>query len=333
MKSIGFVISTKENETRRALLPKDILKIKNRARLYFERGYGQILGVSDCEYEAVGAHICCREAAYDHPIVCNPKAPEPGDRNYYKEGQTFFGWIHAVQGRSIVDFFLSKRMCGIAWEEMFEDDRYVFWRNREISGEAAVIHALPILDRLPDELNVAMIGRGNCARGAFKILSRLGAQVRFYDRVTVKHLRQDIGQYDVVINAVMWDVFRTDHLIYREDLKNMRPGSMIIDISCDEAMGVETSHPTKIEDPVYTVDGVIHYAVDHTPAIFAKSATEALSTALYPFIDRLVEECPDPVLERAVCIRNGVILDPRVIRFQNREPQGENYLLAIEHFA
>lgn len=330
MKTIGFVISTKENETRRALLPKEILKIKNSSMLYFERGYGALLGISDGEYEAAGAHICSKEEAYDQPIVCNPKAPEPGDRDYYKYGQTFFGWIHAVQGRAIVDFFLSKRICGIAWEEMYERDRYIFWRNREISGEAAIVHALPFLDRLPDELNVAMIGRGNCARGAFKILSRLGAQVRFYDRVTVKHLREEIGEYDVVINAVLWDVFRTDHLIYREDLKKMKQGSMIIDISCDEAMGVETSHPTTIENPIYVLDGVIHYAVDHTPAIFAKSATEALSTALYPYIDPLVEEQPNPVLERAVCTRDGIILDPRVIRFQNREPQGQPCLQALE---
>lgn len=330
MKTIGFVISTKENETRRALLPKDILRIKHADSLYFERGYGEHLGITDEEYEAAGAHVCCREEAYNHPIVCNPKAPEPGDRNCYKEGQTFFGWIHAVQGRSIVDFFLSKRICGIAWEEMYERDRYVFWRNREISGEAAVIHALPFLDRLPDELQVAIIGRGNCARGAFKILSRLGAQVRFYDRLTVKHLRDEIGKYDVVINAVMWDVFRTDHLIYRQDLKKMKPGSMIIDISCDEEMGVETSHPTTIENPTYVLDGVIHYAVDHTPAIFAKSATEAVSAALYPYIDCLVEEQPNPVLEQAICMRDGVILDPRVIRFQNRESQMEACLQAVE---
>jgi N5-(carboxyethyl)ornithine synthase len=81
------------------------------------------------------------------------------------------------------------------------------------------------------------------------------------------------------------------------------------------------------------LDGVIHYAVDHTPAIFAKSATEALSTALYPFIDCLVEERPNPVLERAVSIRNGVILDPRIIRFQNREPQKESCLLSIQSMA
>ncbi len=318
MKTIGFVISSKENEDRRALLPKDVMKLKHRKMLVFEEGYGEILGIPDREYRATGASVCSCLETHAQPIVCNPKVPTPEERQYYQEGQTFFGWVHAVQGRSIVDFFVSKKMSAIAWEDMYEKDRYVFWRNREICGEAAVVHALPYLRRLPDEIKVAMIGRGNCARGAFKMLSRLGAEVRFYDRLTVKHLRDEIGEYDMVINAVMWDVFRTDHLIYRTDLQNMKPGSMLIDISCDEAMGIETSHPTTIEDPVYVVDGVIHYAVDHTPSIFAKSATESISTALYPFVDDLVEEQARPVFENATCIKDGRILDERIIRFQHR---------------
>ena len=221
-------------------------------------------------------------------------------------------------------------MCGIAWEDMYEKDRYIFWRNREISGEAVVLHALPYLNRLPDEIKVAMIGRGNCGRGAFKILSRLGVQVKIYDRVTVKYLREEIGEFDVIINAVLWDVFRTDHLIYKEDLKKMKPGSMIIDISCDEGMGIETSRPTTIEDPVYEVDGVIYYAVDHTPAIFAKSATQAISAVLYPFIDYLIEERPHPVLEQAVCIKDGHIFDQHVIQFQNGESNSQSCVRSIK---
>lgn len=318
MKTLGFVISGKENEQRRALLPSDIRKIKNASKLYFESGYGDVLGISDDDYEQAGAKICTKEEVYSCPIVCNVKAPIEKERLYFQQGQTFFGWIHAVQGRAIVDFLLSKKMSCIAWEEMVENDRYIFWRNREISGEAAILHALPFIKKLPYECNVAIVGRGNCFRGAYKILSRLGATIKVYDRVTSPYLRYEIGEYDIVINAVLWDVFRTDHIIYREDLKKMAPGSMIIDISCDEAMGVETSHPTTIADPVYTIDGVIHYAVDHTPALYPKAATESVSKALYPYIDYLVEEIPHPTIERAYCIKDGIILDERIIRFQHR---------------
>ncbi len=61
---------------------------------------------------------------------------------------------------------------------------------------------------------------------------------------------EEIGRYDVLVNAVLWDVFRTDHLVYEEDLEKMRPGSMIVDVSCDEDGAVQSSHPTTIADPV-----------------------------------------------------------------------------------
>jgi N5-(carboxyethyl)ornithine synthase len=318
MKTIGFTVSSKENERRRALLPVHILKIKNKSMLFFEKGYGEVLGISDDEYEKAGAHTCSKEEVYCHPVICNPKAPEPHERNFYQDGQTLFGWIHAVQGRAIVDFLLSKKMSGIAWEDMFDTGRHIFWENNEICGEAAVVHSLRYFGQRPCESKVAVIGRGNCARGAMKTFSRLGAEVIVYDRTSVHHLRNEIDQFDIVVNAVFWDVFRTDHLIYRTDLKRMKPGSMIIDISCDDKMGIETSHATTIEDPVYVVDGVTHYAVDHTPAIFYRSATRSISAALYPFIDDLIEGHFNPVIADAECIKNGNILNQKIIQFQNR---------------
>jgi N5-(carboxyethyl)ornithine synthase len=77
MKTIGFVISTKENETRRALLPGDIRKIKNSSMLYFEQGYGAQLGISDADYEAAGAHICCKEKAVIS-LLCVTKSSQAG---------------------------------------------------------------------------------------------------------------------------------------------------------------------------------------------------------------------------------------------------------------
>lgn len=318
MKTIGFAISGKENEKRRALLPHDIEKIKNPDMLYFESDYGEILGFSNESYQRVGAKICSKDEIYNHPILCNPKAPQPSERASYKNCQTFFGWIHAVQSKETVDFLLSKDMSCIAWEDMFERGRHTFWRNNEIAGEAAALNAIQYLGKLPSQCKVALIGRGNCAHGAYKIFSQLGSEIIIYDRRTVQNLSKEIWQYDIVINAVLWDVFRNDHLISRSDLVNMKHGSMIIDISCDDGMGVETSHATTIQDPVYLLDGIIHYSVDHTPALFYKSASESISAALYPFIDFIVEERLNPVLESAMCIKNGKILDDRIIRFQNR---------------
>lgn len=318
MRTIGFVISQKENERRRALIPEDLKKINNVRKLYFESGYGDVLGYPDDAYLDLGANVVDRETVYQQDIICNPKAPEPAERSLFREGQTLFGWIHAVQGREITDFLLEKRMTAIAWENIFENGRHAFWRNNEIAGEAAVLHAFLFLGKLPYECHVAVLGRGNCARGAIRILEKLGAKITVYDRKTIPHLQNELGNYDVIINTVLWDVFRTDRLIYRKDLKLMKQGAMIIDVSCNQSLEIETSHATTIDNPTYVVDGVIHYVVDHTASLFWKSASRAISREVAKYIDDLVEDKPNPALNKAKIIEQGRILDERIARFQGR---------------
>jgi N5-(carboxyethyl)ornithine synthase len=318
MKTIGFVISRKENERRRALIPPDLKAIRHVGCLYFESGYGEILGYSDDEYIKMGANVVDWETLYQQDIICNPKAPEPEERMLFKEGQTLFGWIHAVQGRAITDFLIEKKMTAIAWEEMFENGRHVFWRNNELAGEAAVLHAFMYFGRPAYECDVAVLGRGNCARGAIRVLEKLGAKIMVYDKKTITHFRNELDKYDVIVNAVLWDVFRSDRLIYREELQRMKRGAMIIDISCDEGLEIETSRPTTIENPIYIVDGIIHYVVDHTASLFWKSASEAISREVKKYIDDLVEDKLNPVLEAAKIIERGKILDEKIVRFQRR---------------
>lgn len=319
MKTIGFAISKKKNEQRRALIPPDLNNVEHVNRLYFETGYGEVLGYSDQDYLEMGVHAVKREIVYEQDIICNPKAPEPEEREFFKKGQTLFGWIHAVQGREITDFLLGKKMTGIAWEEMYKNGRHIFWRNNEIAGEAAILHAFLCYGRAPYECLVAVVGRGNCARGAIRVLEKIGARIIVYDRKTVQNLRDELNRYDVVVNAVLWDVFRKDHLIYREDLRNMKKGAMIIDISCDPGLGIEGSCATTIENPVYIEEGILHYAVDHTPTLLWKTATEAISKEVKKYIDDLVEENDNEVLKNATIIKDGTILDEMIIKFQKRE--------------
>ncbi len=318
MRNIGFVISGKENEGRRALLPSDLRRIKNCDRLVFEEGYAVHLGVSDAEYQALGCAVKPKHEVYRCEVVCNPKAPEPAERELFASGQTFFGWLHAVQGREITDFFLQHNMTGIAWEDMFDDGRHCFWKNNEIAGQAAVLHALRYFGRLPEGLRVAIIGMGNCGRGAYNILSRLGAKISVYSRATEKLLRKEVKRFDIVVNAVLWDVTRTDHILYFEDLKRMRPGSMIIDISCDSHMGIESSKSTTIGDPIYMCEEILHYAVDHVPALFPLSATDAISKVVALYVDQIVELNHGICLRNATVIEEGTIRDERILRFQNR---------------
>lgn len=317
MKTVGLPISHKENENRRALLPSDAESIRNINHIYVEKGYGDILGLTDEDYIKAGINVCSREEVLSKDIICDPKI---GDADYLGEmsGKTLFGWAHAVQNRDIADKILSGKNTLYAWEDMYESGRHCFWRNNEIAGEAAVMHAYMCHGLFPYNTKVAVLGRGNAAGGAIKTLNYMGAEVVVYNRRTEQLFRQEIGNYDVIVNALLWDTSRKDHIIYRDDLGKMKRNSMIIDISCDRAGAIETSIPTTLDSPSYFVDGIRHYVVDHTPSLFYKTATESISKQFTNYIDYLISGQPNSCLENALEIRDGIILDKRIIDFQNR---------------
>ena len=317
MKTVGFPISHKENEYRRAIVPEHLKKIEHPELLYFEKGYGVVLGIDDSEYEACGSHVVSHEDVLAKNKICDPKI---GDADYLTElkNQTIFGWVHATQNRNITDKLLQGGLTAFAWEKMFQKGRHVFWRNNELAGEAAIMHAFQCYARMPYETKVAVVGRGNTARGAIKVLNMLGADVRQYDRRTEELLRDELGQYDVIVNCVLWDVMRKDHIIYRDDLKCMKRNSMIVDVSCDRNGGIETSIPTTIENPTYVVDGVMHYVVDHTPALFHKTFTWNNSEVIWKYINELQSENYDEVLSDALIIKDGEIVDDEIRKFQGR---------------
>ena len=316
MKTMGFLISHKNGEKRRAILPADLRSVVNKSQLYFETGYGLSVGVSDEEYLAQGVHVVPREEALKCDILTDVKL---GDADYLEdidEGKVLFGWAHAVQGINFTSSALNHGHTVIAWEEINEHGRYIFYRNREIAGEAAVIQAYQYCGKMPYDTTVAILGNGQTAKGAMRILHGLGAKVDVYGRKLETLFRQNMYQYDVLVNCVMWDTSRTDRIIYREDLKKMKPGTMIIDVSCDPHLEIETTHATTISDPVYEVDGVIHYAVDNTPAMYPITVTKILSEGFAPYIDPVLEDRYPQSVQDAVVIRDGHIVDPRIEVFR-----------------
>ncbi|HOJ24785.1 MAG TPA: N(5)-(carboxyethyl)ornithine synthase [Bacteroidales bacterium] len=319
MKTIGFPISTKENEKRRCLIPKHISSIKNKKSIYIETGYGNVLGFTDEDYNRAGVHIITREEVLKKDIICDPKI---GDAEYLSQlkDQIVFGWVHAVQNKNITEIMVKNKITAYAWEDMYDSGRHVFWRNNEIAGEAAIMHAYTLYGLFPYNTKVAILGRGNVARGALKILTLMGADVMVYTRKMEQLFRKEISKYDVIVNAILWDTSRKDHIIYKEDLKRMKKGALIIDISCDRNGGIETCIPTTIDNPTYVIDGITHYAVDHTPSLFYKTISESLSEIMIMYIDDLIEgNMNNDVLNNSLIIDHGKIIDQRIILFQNRK--------------
>lgn len=320
MKTIGFVISHKNNERRRAILPTDLEHLLNNNSIYIEEGYGKLLGIRDTEYEKHGANIVSRNKVLQSDVIVDVKL---GDADYLSdlaEEKILVGWAHAVQNIEFTDEILKNNHTVIAWEEMFDDGRYIYYRNREVAGEAAILQAYQYVGKMPYETDVAIIGNGMTAKGALRVLHGLGAKVDVYGRRLEHLFKKNLAQYDVLVNCVLWDTNRTDRLIYREDLKRLRDGTMIIDISCDPNLEIETSRPTTIDNPVYTIDGVIHYAVDNTPAMFPITVTNDISKAFSEYIDELIQDNWSQCLKEALVIENGQIVDEDIRKF--RESRG-----------
>lgn len=322
MNSVGFIISEKENENRRALLPSDIIKnVVHREFLFFQKGYGEVLGITDNEYLKIGCNIVDRAEILEKDVICDPKVGDGDYINYLKENQKIFGWIHATRNRDITDAILNTKSIAYAFENMYNKSRHSFWKNNELAGEASVMHAFTLYGDIPMNKKVAVIGNGNTSRGAVRVLISLGADVTIYTRKDEVLFKEEMYEYDVIVNALLWDFFRKDHLICKEDLPKLKPNALIIDISCDRSGAVETSIPTTIEKPVYVIDGIMHYVVDHTPALLYKTATKSISEEVSKYIDCFVEgtERNNAILKNALILDRGIIVDNNINIFQERK--------------
>lgn len=317
MNTIGFPIPRKENEKRRALLPAHIALLTHPKQIFIEKGYGKTLNIDDNAFLEAGANVTNLDEILNKDIICDPKIGSASYLNSLRD-KTIFGWIHAVQGRTITDILIANRLSAYAWEDMFEvDGRHSFYRNNELAGHAAIHHALEYhpFDHTP---HAAVLGRGNTARGAIETLKKMNIPYHMFTRDDESELHKCLPEFDIIVCALMWDIFRKDHIIYREDLKRLPPNALIIDIACDQAGAIETSVPTTIDKPCYIVDGVTHYVVDHTPSLVYAEATESISEALLPHLDSLIEGHPDNCLRKAFIAEHGTIIDQRIIRYQNR---------------
>ena len=239
---------------------------------------------------------------------------------------------------------------------------HVFHKNNELAGYASVLHALSLVGSTGDygpRLSAVVIGFGATARGAVTALTALGihdievltqrgvaavgspihgahiTQLNTGDGPT--HLStvltkdgdallpEFLASHDIVVNCTLQDVAAPLTYLRTEDLDAFAPGSLIVDVSCDEGMGFEWARPTTFDDPMFTVGrGVGYYAVDHSPSYLWRSATWEISEAILPFL-RTVMEGPgswatSPTVSRAIEIRDGAVGNPSILSFQGREP-------------
>jgi alanine dehydrogenase len=256
------------------------------------------------------------------------------------------------------------------WNRDGSFNLHVFHTNNELAGYCSVLHALQLAGSTGDygrRLRAAVIGFGATARGAVTALNALGvhdvdvlthrevaavaapihsANLVHFDEdestARASHAATDQGPvpiatflaaHDIIVNCVLQDtdtplVFLTD-----EDLPTMAPGTLVVDVSCDEGMGFSWARPTTFEEPTFVVgDHVLYYAVDHSPSYLWNSATWENSRALLPFVPTVLEGSDaweaHATIRRAIEIREGVIQNPAILTFQGRSPKHPHWPLA-----
>ena len=313
---IGCVTEIKKHEYRVGLTPQCVAAyLQHGHAVTMQAGAGCGTGFPDGEYVAAGAKIA-EEAAQvfaECEMIVKVKEPQPSEYGLLREGQILFTYLHLAADERQTRALLERKIIGIAYETIRHDDGTLpcLKPMSEIAGRLSVQEGAKYLERpfggrgvllggVPGvpRGKVAILGGGVVGMNAAKMAAGLRADVTVLDvnasrlayiddifqgsvatlYSTEGNIRAMLAHCDLLIGAVLIPGARTPRLIRREHLALMKPRSVIVDVAIDQGGCVETSRPTTHDDPVYEVDGIIHYCVANMPGAVALTSTIALTS-------------------------------------------------------
>ncbi|UXP31677.1 N(5)-(carboxyethyl)ornithine synthase [Reichenbachiella agarivorans] len=370
--TMGVIGTSKmEDERRVPIHPEHLLRLPEsiRKHLIFEEGYGRPFDMDDDEINSMSGGIASREHILKELGSVIISKPVLEDINDLKEGGVLWGYPHCVQNQAITQAAIDRRLTLIAFEDMFvwtpsgQPGRHTFYKNNEMAGYCAVIHALQLkgIDgHYGNQRKVIIFSFGAVSRGAIYALKAHGFrditiciqrpdhEVReevldaHYVRIrsgkenearmiVVEHdgserpLSALISESDIIINGTFQDPNDPTHFIIEDEKSALKPGCLIIDVSCDEGMGFYFAKPTSFKNPMIHFNKIDYYAVDHTPSYLWESASRSISAALIVHLPSVIEG-PDSwqnneTIRQAINLQDGMIQKPAILAFQNREDQ------------
>ena len=359
---IGVPKEIKDHETRVALTPAGVKTLRRSAHeVLVERSAGQGSSLPDEEYEASGA-VLLDDAAdvwSQADIIVKVKEPQPSEYAYLRPGLTLFTYVHLAPLRDRTQRLLDSKTTAIAYETVeLEDGRLPLLEPMsEVAGRLAPQQGAEYLESThggrgvllggvpgvaPAE--VVILGAGIVGSNAAKVAVGTGARVTILD-LNVDRLRKLDDLYqgrlttlvsnpaileeaclkaDLLIGAVLVAGKSAPKIITAEIIRKMRKGSVFVDVAIDQGGCSETSRPTTHSDPVYTVDGVIHYCVANMPALAPRTATMALTNATLPYLKALATKRGAGAARRRCAVLGlnayrGEVAHPGVAESQGRE--------------
>jgi len=369
--SLGVIgTSRKEDEKRVPIHPEHLSRIPQniRKQLIFEKGYGLPFGIDDDFFNSQAGGVASRnELLKDLGSVIIAK-PILADLQEIREGGLIWGYPHSAQQADITQTAIDRKLTLIAFEDMFvwsptgHIGRHTFYKNNEMAGYCAVIHALQLkgIDgHYGNQRKVTIFSFGAVSRGAIYALKAHGFRditiciqrpdyevreeildvnyVRIREgknnetrMVTIEHdgtvspLSDLISESEIIINGTYQNTDHPIDFVTKEEKSSLKPGCLIIDVSCDEGMGFYFAKPTTFKKPILKIDTIDYYAVDHTPSYLWESASRSISAALIGYLPVVLGGqrawIKNPTIQKAINIENGVIKKESVLSFQNRLP-------------
>ena len=319
---IGLPKEIKNNEFRVGLTPGAVgAYVQAGYKVYVEKGAGLGSGFEDEEYIKNGAVILdsAKEVWDSSEMIVKVKEPLESEYQYFRPGLIIFTYFHLAADAELTKALLEKEVTAMAYETIVDKKGSLpcLYCMSEIAGRTAVIEGAKYLEKtyggrgvmlgaVPgcEKAEVVILGGGNAGTNAARMAFGLGAKVTILDinhyrlaylddvfgsQITTLYSSRDnllkaLAKADLVIGCVLLAPGReAPKLVKREDLKIMKKGAVVVDIVVDQGGCFETTHPTTHADPVYEVDGVMHYCVANIPGAVPRTSTEALVNATLPY--------------------------------------------------
>lgn len=326
--------------------------IKNGHQVFVEQNAGLLSGYSDTEYSDAGATLLeSAKAVYaSSELIVKVKEPQKSELKLLKKEHILFSFLHLAAAPDLTKELLNIGLTAVAFETVtFNKQLPLLAPMSDIAGRIAVqvgTHLLHqpqggrgillggvsgVSEMETERGKVVILGGGIAGSGATQIASALGADVLVFDpnadkrkqleaigqHVTARHpVEQDIEQAvkeaDLLIGAVLIPGAKAPHLVSAEQVKLMKAGSVIIDISVDQGGCIETTRPTTYENPTFVWEDVIHFGVTNMPGAVPRTSTQALSAVLLPYVLQLceVDWQSNSALSSGINVQNGEIILP-----------------------
>ncbi|MBC6607664.1 alanine dehydrogenase [Hymenobacter sp. BT188] len=349
---IGVPKEIKNNENRVGLTPAGVAELrKHNHTVYVQATAGLGSGFQDAEYEEAGALILStiEEVYAQAEMIVKVKEPIKEEYSLIKEGQLLFTYFHFASGEELTHAMIERKAVCLAYETVELPNRALplLIPMSEVAGRMAPQEGAKYLEKplkgrgillggVPGvkPANVLVLGGGIVGTQAAKVAAGLGAQVTIMDislnrlrelddfmpkNVVTQYsneynIREAIKTVDLVVGAVLIPGAKAPHLITRDMLKTMRPGTVLVDVAVDQGGCIETCKPTTHEDPTFIIDDIVHYCVANMPGAVPYTSTLALTNATLPYAVRLAnlgwqEACRrDPALRLGLNVVNGEVV-------------------------